>query len=334
MRVLIVKMSSMGDVIHTLPAINDAMKAVPNIQFDWVVERSFSEIPLWNPIISRVIPINLRKWRKKLTMDYTREEFTHFYKNLRDVEYDLVIDAQGLLKSAFITLMARGPSVGYSWKSIREPLASLFYRRRVKCDYQQHAIDRIRILFAEALKYQLPDLNDVNYGLIDRFVPQNELAKKKYFLFLHGTSANRKLWPVDNWIILGRLLQQAGYHLLLPWGSHDEYLRAQHIVKHVEPEQAEVLPKKTLSELKQLIFYATGIVSVDTGLAHLAAALNKDNFVLYADTDPKLIGTKGMRQHHIMMDQTKPKKVYDTIMSVVHQPKSYLKFSNEDVELA
>lgn len=333
MRVLIVKVSSMGDVIHTLPAINDAVKSVPNIQFDWVVEKPFAEIPLWNPVISRVIPVNLRKWRKKLLVDYTREEFKQFMKTLRDVEYDLIIDAQGLLKSAMIAMFAKGPSVGYNRKSIREPAASFLYRRRIECDYQQHAIDRIRILFAKSLGYLVPELKQIDYGLIDRFQEKAALAKKKYFLFLHGTSAASKLWQVDNWIVLGRLLQQAGNEIILPWGSHEEYLRAQHIAKHLKPDQAEVLTKKNLTELKDYIFYAKGVVSVDTGLAHLAAALNKDNFVLYADTDPKLIGTLGMRQYHYLMKDISPKQLFESIMQ--HgDSRSYLRASQTDIEMA
>ncbi|GAF69677.1 unnamed protein product, partial [marine sediment metagenome] len=151
MKILVVKTSSLGDVIHALPALTDAAHAIPNISFDWVVEKSFSEIPSWHLQVNKVIPVSWRKWRKNMRESWKSGEIQHFYHDLRDSHYDKIIDAQGLMKSAIMACMAKGIKCGLDYKSAREPLASLFYQHRHKVDYQQHAVTRSRQLFAKAL---------------------------------------------------------------------------------------------------------------------------------------------------------------------------------------
>ncbi len=174
MKVLIVKTSSMGDVIHTLPALTDAQKAIPNIQFDWVVEQPFAEIPKWHGAVNQVIPVAIRRWRKNLFSAQTWQAWKSYKQQLQATQYDAVIDAQGLLKSAvLVTRLANGTKYGYDKQSAREGLSSCFYDKTFDIPYQQHAVERIRKLFAMALGYDLPTTIG-DYGIADRF------AKKSY----------------------------------------------------------------------------------------------------------------------------------------------------------
>ncbi|PIW77206.1 MAG: lipopolysaccharide heptosyltransferase I, partial [Piscirickettsiaceae bacterium CG_4_8_14_3_um_filter_44_38] len=154
MRILLIKMSSMGDVFHTFPALTDAMKAIPDLQVDWVVEEAFQEIPKWHPVVDKVYVIKLRDWRKHPFR--SRPEMKRFFEVINQTQYDLVIDAQGLLKSAWVVNKIKSPSAGMDWGSAREKLASLFYNQRYSVAKQQHAITRLRELFAKALHYPQP----------------------------------------------------------------------------------------------------------------------------------------------------------------------------------
>mgnify|MGYP003604329080 FL=1 len=164
MRVLLIKTSSLGDVIHTLPALTDAARAIPGIQFDWVVEEGFAEIPTWHPAVAQVIPVALRRWRKNLLQTWKSGEWAAFKQRLREGRYDLVIDAQGLLHSALLTRYVDAPVAGLDRASAREPLASRCYDRPCAVAWGQHAVERVRQLFAQALGYSLPQ-SVGDYGL-------------------------------------------------------------------------------------------------------------------------------------------------------------------------
>ena len=140
MRVLIVKVSSLGDIIHTLPAVTDAKQAHPNLVFDWVVEENFTEVPGWHPAVDRVIPVAIRRWRKSLMKTYLTQEFRAFKRALQGARYDLVIDAQGLIKSGIISRMSRGLTIGLSNRTVREPLASLFYNKAYSVPWSEHCL--------------------------------------------------------------------------------------------------------------------------------------------------------------------------------------------------
>ena len=144
MRVLIVKISSLGDIIHTLPAVTDAHNAYANLTFDWVVEENFVEVPSWHPAVEKVIPVAMRRWRRNPVQTYLNHEFRAFKRALQGVHYDLVIDAQGLIKSGFISRLSRGLTIGLSNRTIREPLATLFYNKVYSVPWTEHAVDRIR----------------------------------------------------------------------------------------------------------------------------------------------------------------------------------------------
>ena len=297
MRVLIVKTSSMGDVIHTLPALSDAAKAFPDIRFDWVVEENFAEIPAWHPHVDQVIPLAWRRWRKNLLRMTTLQQWRQFYRQLRATRYDLIIDAQGLVKSALCAALARGVTVGLGWRSAREPLASLLYRRHCRVNFQQHAIHRTRALFSLALGYPLPtDIPD--YG-IDKtqLLTSPQLPPASYLVFLHGTTWATKHWPEAYWLELAKLAKRHGWQVKLPWGNAIEHERAQRIAAGAD--NVEVLPRMDLASMARLLAGAQAVAAVDTGLGHLTAALDVPAVSLYGPTDPDLTGALGARQVHL-----------------------------------
>ncbi|WP_424406749.1 lipopolysaccharide heptosyltransferase RfaC [Pasteurella sp. PK-2025] len=298
MKICLVKTSSMGDILHSLPALTDAQHALPHLQVDWVVEENFMEIPHWHPAVRQVIPIALRRWRQSPFSKQTRHQWQQYRTLLQAESYDAVIDAQGLVKSAFFaTRLAQGTSHGYDRHSIREPLAAFFYNKKYAISYQQHAVERIRQLFAQSLNYPLPNTKG-NYGIAPHFTAQPNPVP--YLLFFHGTTRQDKCLPDAQWRALAEKLTTRGLQIRLPWSNAQEKQRAEMIANGLEG--ITILPKSSLSELAQHIINARAVVSVDTGLAHLTAALNKPNLTLYGATDPKLIGTYGKNQHYLIAD--------------------------------
>ena len=291
MRILIVKTSSMGDVIHNLPIIRDIHIHFPNAIIDWVVEESFADIVKLHPEITNIIPIAFRRWRKSLFSQETRTQIASAISHLRQNQYDFIIDTQGLIKSVLITLLARGPSYGRNWRSNREAFASLFYKHRFEVPFNQHTVARNRQLTALALNYQVPN-NSPNYGL-----PSTELAKlidptlqlpKQYILGLHATSRDSKLWPIANWVEIGLSLEKKGLSILLPWSTKSEFERANVIAKQLK--LAVVLPKLSIQALAEISAGAKAAIGVDTGLVHLAVALNIPSIAIYTDSEPTLNG--------------------------------------------
>lgn len=293
MRVLLVKTSSLGDVLHTLPALSDAARQLPGIRFDWVVEEAFVEVPAWHAAVERVIPVALRRWKHNPLRVLRAGEPQSAVRALRRQHYDLVLDAQGLLKSAVITRFARGTRAGLDGNSAREPIAARAYHRKFPVPRQQHAVERVRQLFAAALDYALP-ATAPDYGIRQRFAGQGQ---GRYLVFLHGTTWPTKHWPEAYWGELASLAAAQGLQVKLPWGSDEERQRAQRIA--ALHETVEVLPRMSLGELATLIAGASGAVGVDTGLVHLAAALGTPCITLYGSTDPGLIGTLGESQLHL-----------------------------------
>jgi heptosyltransferase-1 len=295
MKVLIVKTSSLGDVLHTLPALTDARHCIPGITFDWVVEKPFAEIPLLHPSVKRVIPVAIRRWRKQLMTTLVSGELKNFLKDLRADSYDVVLDAQGLLKSAAIARCAKGPRYGLDWHSAWESSASLFYQKNFSVDPSLHAITRIRLLFSQALGYTIPD-DKINYG-IDRHQFVSLSTEKPYILFLHGTTWATKHWPENYWCELAKRVNEIGFAVKLPWGNDQEKIRAENIKNAAT--FADVLPKLNLTGIAKIIAGAKAVVAVDTGLGHLTAALDVPCISLYGVTDPAEIGTIGQHQQHL-----------------------------------
>jgi heptosyltransferase I len=296
MKVLIVKTSSLGDVIHMLPAITDAVQARPNLQLDWLVEESFAAIPAWHPAVKQVIPVAMRRWKKSWRSRNTWHEIQQTRERLNRERYDLVIDTQGLVKSALWCGLIQASSAGYDRSSAREPLAAFFYDHRWRVAKQQHAIDRNRQLMAQVLGYALHDpLPDYGLQELAQRLPHPELAlPPNTVMGLHGTSRADKLWPQDRWQVLAKELAARSLNLALPWGNVEEHARAQAIA--VEHPNVQVLPKLGLNALACLIDQAVAVVGVDTGLLHLAAALGKPGVALYTATPPALTGAVSDRQ--------------------------------------
>jgi heptosyltransferase-1 len=288
-RILLVKTSSLGDVIHNLPVVNDILQHYPDAHIDWVVEENFSDIPALHPNINNIEKVSVRRWRNHLFKCSTWQEIKAF-KHALNTHYDAVIDTQGLIKSALITRMAFGTKHGYDQHSIRESLASHAYQHTYNISYQQHAVTRNRTLVAQALGYITP-INAPDYGIRANtvlFPMDTHLTKQPFVIGLHGSSRDSKLWPVDHWIGFGKQLESEATTLVLPWSNQAEKQRAEEIQSQLM--HALVLPKLNIGQLATIISQATAAVGVDTGLTHLAVALSIPTVAIYTDTNPALTG--------------------------------------------
>jgi len=286
-RMLIVKTTSLGDVIHNLPVIHDIHARQPDMVIDWVVEESFADIPRLHPGVDRVLTVAIRRWRKALFSAQTWKEISALRHQLGSEHYDLILDTQGLLKSALISKMARAPRHGYDRASIREPIASCFYDFRHIVSRRQHAVSRIRQLAAQSLDYPLPDTLP-DYGINASADITSLKLPAHYAVGLHGSSRDSKLWPISHWIGLADRLYGHGLSLVLPWGSQAEHERALEIAKNTP--HTVVLPRLDLNRLASIIAGARIAIGVDTGLMHLAVALKTPSLAIYTDTDPELTG--------------------------------------------
>ena len=279
-RILFVKTSSLGDVVHNCPAVSDAARALPGAEIDWVVEEPFAPVARMHPSVRRVISVAVRRWRSALWNPLVWSEIREVRRAIGAERYDAVIDTQSLLKSALIASWAKGTRHGLDRDSAREPLAARFYDVRHAVPRALHAVERNRRLAAAALGYPLGALD---YGL-RASVPAREAA----VIFLTMTSRDDKLWPEERWIELGRAL---GGKVLLPWGSDAERLRAERIAAALP--NGSVLPKQTIDELASLFSGARAVIGVDTGLTHLAAAMGARTVGVYCGSDPALTGIYG-----------------------------------------
>jgi heptosyltransferase-1 len=302
MRVLLIKTSSMGDIIHTLPALTDAKNAITNIQFDWVVEETFAELPAWHPAVAKVIPVALRRFKKHIISNPGKihHEWQLFLKQLRMNDYDLVLDAQGLVKSSLLACFAKGIRAGLDFRSARESLASFIYQRKYRVNFYQHAIVRMRSLFSLALDYPLPNTFPEVGIQVQTHHTQTAIMNKSstpYLVFLHGTTWNTKEWPEFYWIELAELAIKAGYHIKISGGHPHEVARAYRIAS--SRAWVEVIPSLSISEMAILLSNAQGAIAVDTGFGHLAAAINVPTVSLYGATHPGYTGAIGKRSVHL-----------------------------------
>ena len=291
MQVLLIKTSSMGDVIHALPALTDAMRAIPGIRFDWVVEEAFQEIPAWHPAVDKVIPVALRRWRKHPFQAWRSGEWHAFVRALTARRYDLVLDSQGLLKSAWLAHKAHGVRAGFDRASARELIAPWFYQRRYFVSKQGHAIARQRALFADVLGYE--NLGGAPQGGLQIFWSPCEY--KKQIIFFPGTSWPSKEWPEDNWKRLLKIISEDGYQVVIAWGSNSEREKAERLAI----AGGGILPRMNISDLAKEISLSRAVVGVDSGLAHLAAIIGVPSVTLYGATDPGKTGVLGERQKNL-----------------------------------
>ncbi len=292
----------MGDLMHALPAVTDAARAIPEIEFDWVVDQAFADVPLWHPNVKSVIKTAHRQWRKAPIVAWKDGRLTNFYQQLNAHSYDVVIDLQANLKSAVVSWLSNSQVSGLDKSGVREKPAHWAYKYRYTVNIKQHSIEKMRELMAQALHYDLPrssaeygvDLSGYPLPTLDFALPEN------YLLFVHNASWITKLWPLSSWQTLVQKVVEQGYSVLLPCGNDKEYQRAQQIAS--VNSQAYALPKLSLNDVAAITHHATGAVCSDTGLAHLAAVAGIPAVTLYGATNPKRIGTYGKNQQHIVSD--------------------------------
>ncbi|MBI5436554.1 MAG: lipopolysaccharide heptosyltransferase I [Nitrosomonadales bacterium] len=282
--IILIKTSSLGDVLHNLPVVADICQHVPDARIDWVVEESFMPLTTLHPRINRVIPVAVRRWRKSWWQ--SRGEMQATCRDLRTRHYDLALDAQGLLKSALITRCVPAMRCGFDWKSAREPLASLFYDHTYSVAKNQHAVERNRQLAGLALGYTPQGAPDYGIRAPDLMLPW--LPAEPYAVLLHATSRDDKLWDEQNWVALGKYLNQMGTRAVLPWGNEQERARSERLCSAISG--AICTPRISLSEAAVMLGRAHIVIGVDTGLSHLAAALGVPTIGIYTATAPGLTG--------------------------------------------
>ena len=277
----------MGDVVHTMPAISDIATNVPGAQIDWLVEAPFAALPAMHPAIRTVIPINWRKWRKRLFAADTRAALSAARSQLKAEQYDLVIDFQGLLKSALWAMQARGVRAGYDRASAREPLASFFYSKRASVAVNQHAVARSRQLAAAHLHYTITGAP--RFGLqapAASWMPQST----RYAVLITGASRPEKLWPESSWQAIAATLTAQGYGLLWLWGSAEEGERAKRLAATAGGEVPSFM---TVKDASAVLAGAALCVGLDTGFTHIAAAFGVSTIGIYCDHEPGLVGIMG-----------------------------------------
>ena len=287
MNILIVRVSSLGDVVHNMPMVADILQHYPEARIDWVVEEAYASLVRLNRGVRNVIPFALRRWRKTLSSARTRAEIGSFYHALRREAYDLVFDTQGLFKTGLVMRMARLTPGGQRFGlangtegSGYEGISRLFHTQSVPVGRHTHAVARARLVAAAALAYAIDSPAD-----FDMQAPQaapDWLPATPYAVFFHGTARAAKQWAPAHWVALAKLLALRGLPVLLPLGSEEERLAAQQLAAQMP--NARVLPKLPMMEAVLLAQRAALVIGVDTGLTHIAAAFNRPTIELYCDS--------------------------------------------------
>lgn len=288
LKVLLVKTSSLGDVVHNLPVASDIRSRFPDARIDWVVEEAYAPLVRLHAAVDRVIPVAIRRWRKRLLDRPSWVEIGAVRRLFRAERYDAIIDTQGLIKSALIARVAKGCSHGLSAKSAREALASRFYNVTHHVGRGQHAVVRNRALAAAAMGYRVE--GPARYGVAAGSA-RSPLGGR-YGVLLHGSSRTEKLWPEDRWVAIGRELESRGMQCAVLWGDQEEHARSLRIASALAGAWVPSAPM-TLETVSALLAKASAVVGVDTGLVHLAAALGVPVAAIYCATDPSLTGIYG-----------------------------------------
>jgi len=285
--ILFIKTSSLGDVIHHMPALTEARRQRPQARFSWVVEEAYAPLVALHPAVDTVISVASRRWRSALLHASTWHELREFAHSLRLRSYDEIIDTQGLVRSALMARWARGRRHGYDMQSVRERPAALFYDVRHHVDGSLHAIERNRRLTAMSLDYAIA--GEIDFGLERRAIAAG--AGKRYAVLLHGTARRDKEWSVASWIALGQALREREVSLVLPWGTETERARSERIAASLV--EAQVPARRPLDLVARLIAGASFVIGVDTGLVHLAAAFGVPLVAIFVGSEPGLTGPMG-----------------------------------------
>ncbi len=283
-RILVIKSSSMGDVIHALPVAWDIKRALPDCELHWVVEESFSDIVSLSPFVDKKVVTAFRRWRKHPFASQTREEFSDLRRALRTARYEAVIDIQGLLRTALVARLSAAESWGYSKNTIREPLASRFYTHTLEVPESLRPVRRYRTMASRVLGYEI-DPDSPHYGLkVKPLAPAGVTGP--YAALAVNTSRAEKLWPQQRWIEVASELARDGLQSVLFWGSESERRRVEEIAAAVDG--AVVMPRSSLAALAQAIAGANCLAGVDTGLTHLGAALGVPSVGIIVGTSAAL----------------------------------------------
>ena len=265
--ILFIKTSSMGDVLHHMPAVTDARRRFPYARLSWVVDEIYAPLAALHPAVDEIVPIAIRRWRKRLLELPTWNEIREATSKLRARRYDAVIDTQGLVRTALMTKLIDGASHGYDADSIREPFAARFYENGYAVSWDLHVIARNRTLTGLALGYEPEGAPD--YGFDRKFFAAEAAAP--YAVLFHATAKTTKEWPEDRWVEVGKALAARGLEVVLPWGNDTERARSERLAAQIP--DARVPDLKPILDVGKLIAGAQLVVGVDTGFLHIAAAL-------------------------------------------------------------
>lgn len=287
MRLLIVKTSSMGDVVHALPVVADVLRHDPGATIEWLVEGAYAAIPQLHPGVKRVIPMAWRKWRRALFSGATWQAMRELRAELEREPYDLVLDLQGLVKSAYWARQATGPVAGYDRASAREPAAAWGYQRKAAVPRELHAVQRCRMLAAAHVGYPVPE-SSPDFGL--RAPAPGWGPKAPYAVLIPNASRKEKLWPERHWVAVGKRLRERGLLPLVLWGAESEQTLAERIAADCE---GDVPPFLRVGEMAAVLAGARQVVGLDTGFTHLAAAFGRPTIGIYCDHEPGLAGITG-----------------------------------------
>lgn len=307
--ILFIKTSSLGDVIHHMPALTEARKARPEARFTWLVEEAFAPLVRLHPAVGDVIPVAWRRWRKSLYAPATLAEIAGSLRAIRAHRYDLIVDSQGLLRSGVSARVAHGERHGYDAASIKEPLAAAFYDVRHAVSRDLHAVERNRMLSGMALGFTPKGAPDFGFDRA-RFAASGE----RYVVLLHATARLEKQWPEANWIALGHALSGQGIDLVLPWGTPEERARSERIAAALP--RARVPERQPLDAVAMLIAGAQYVVGVDTGLLHLAAAFGVPLVAIFAGSKPGLTGPVGRGPIKALGAEGQPPSVDEVAIAV------------------
>lgn len=303
MKILVVRLSSLGDILHLFPAISDLRRHYPDAAIHWLVEPGFAEVVSWHEAVDRVITVPLRAHKKTWWMIPIL--LGKLRRQLQAAHYDVVLDAQGLLKSAVLARLAGVAVYGFDAKSAREPLAAKLYQKTAHIQDGLHVIEKNRQLVRQVFDADVSQVAD--FG-IKEFREERlrsefseilgETTSQPYVVLLHGTTWNSKYWPETAWSELVRMLAQQGWRCLVPWGNEAERQRADRL-KSAAIEQVRVLPRLSLTEMMDVLLHARAFVSVESGIGHLAAAFDIPGVMLHGPTDPEYSGILGKSCRHI-----------------------------------
>ena len=302
--------------MHALPAITEAKDQINNITFDWVVDKNFSSVPKWHPNIENTIETNHREWKLNLFSSKSRDEMRDVVNEIDANEYDLIIDMQNNLKSAFLSFMCKSSVTGLDAKSAREYPAHLAYKTKIRVPKTMHAVERQKLLLATALGYET-NIKNRDYGISKaNFKKPFKMYSSKYAICVQNASWTSKQWPIEYWQEFLKILEKKDLKFLFPSGSQAELDRATEICSVSQKAFAlEILP---LDEIAFLIDNSEFAICSDTGLAHLSAVVDTPSLTLYGPTDVSLIGTYGNNQNHFVSPNSDINKISVNAVSYTH----------------